>query len=64
MDESRLWGGIGILLALVGVALVWHDIVLIFEHGFQDPAALYGLGVAVAAVVTALIIGPNLVRGD
>lgn len=64
MDESRLWGGIGILLALAGVALVWHDIMLIFESGFEEPAALYGLGVAVAVVVTVLIIGPSLVGGE
>ena len=64
MDESRLWGGIGILLGLAGIALVWNDIMLLFEHGFGEPAAIYGLGVVVAVVVTVLIIGPSLVGGE
>ena len=61
MDEARLWGGLGILLALVGLAVIAPDVLgAAAESGLASPMVLYGIGVVVAAVVTVVVIGPSI----
>lgn len=63
MDEGRIWGGLGILLALAGVAIIALDneFAEALSHGGAEPIVLYGVGVALAALVTIAIIGPSVV---
>jgi hypothetical protein len=63
MEESRIWGTLGILLALVGFAVIALDsefLAALSEGHIGDPIVLYVVGVAIAAAVTVVIIGPNM----
>jgi hypothetical protein len=63
MDESRLWGTLGILLALAGLVVIALDhefLAALSEGHLGDPIVLYVVGVAVAAVVTLVLIAPNM----
>ena len=67
MDDSTLWGSVGVLLALVGVGIMAIDAE--FTHalstgGFEEPVVWYGVAVAAAAFVTFVIIVPSLVTGE
>ena len=67
MDESTLWGSVGVLLALGGVGIMAVDEE--FTHalttgGFAEPVVWYGVSVAVAAAVATVIIVPSLVLGE
>ncbi|WP_224269610.1 hypothetical protein [Haloprofundus salinisoli] len=67
MDESRLWGGIGILIGLAGIAIVlfYPDsefLSMLTEGHFTEFTFLYGVGVILAVLFTALIIGPSMLR--
>ena len=62
MDESRLWGTLGILLAIAGLVIIAPEL----THAFGGESdlgttilALYGVGVVVAVLVTLAIIGPD-----
>jgi len=67
MDESRLWGGLGVVLAVVGLAIFAPELAHLASgetHGFETVMlGLYSAGVVLAAVVTALVIVPNLRGG-
>jgi len=55
MDENAIWGGVGVLLAIAGAA------VIALEMTQADLLTqLYGVGVVLAALVTVLIVGPSL----
>ncbi|KTG09963.1 hypothetical protein AUR64_10125 [Haloprofundus marisrubri] len=67
MDESRLWGGIGILIGLAGIAIIlfYPDsefLTMIAEGHITEFTVLYGLGVILAVLFTMLIIGPSMLR--
>ena len=63
MDEGRIWGGLGILLALVGVGIIAldHEFTEALLGGGVELIVLYGAGVVLAALVTIAIIGPSVV---
>ncbi|SEO36873.1 hypothetical protein SAMN04487948_10293 [Halogranum amylolyticum] len=62
MNESLVWGGLGVLLAVVGLGIIAPDLLAEFQHGgFGSPMVLYGIGVAAAAVLTILIVVPSVV---
>jgi drug/metabolite transporter (DMT)-like permease len=63
MNESRIWGSLGIALALVGLVVIALDnafLTALSEGHFADPIVFYVVGVALAAIVTLVIIAPNL----
>lgn len=60
MNESRLWGALGILLALLGFAAIAGEFLGALGEGLTNPMALYGIGVLVAAVLAVLIVGPSV----
>lgn len=61
---ARLWGALGILVAVLGVVVIAPDVMTgIAEHGVGSPEVLYGIGVAAAAVITLLIVLPSMIRG-
>ncbi|WP_224447218.1 hypothetical protein [Haloprofundus salilacus] len=67
MDESRLWGGIGILIALGGIAIVlfYPDSEFLSQLAgghVTELTFLYGVGVILAVLFTALVIGPSMLR--
>ena len=54
MNDNILWGGIGILLAVGGAAVIG------LEMTQADPLTqIYGVGVIFAALLTILIIAPS-----
>ncbi|MFC4358700.1 hypothetical protein ACFO0N_12185 [Halobium salinum] len=64
MSGSRLWGALGVAVALLGVVIIAPETLTgIVEHGVTSPEVLYGFGVVLAAVVTVLIVLPSMVRG-
>jgi hypothetical protein len=70
MTSGRLWGALGVLLAVVGVAVIAPEIVSTVTGGVGEGTghllfAVYGLGAVVALVVTVAVIGPSLLdRGN
>jgi hypothetical protein len=62
MDEGRIWGTLGIVLALAGAVIIALDSDLpeALSHGNTDPLVLYAGAVAVAALVTVAVIAPNM----
>ena len=63
MDESTLWGTLGILLALVGLAVMLIDAAFLSalaEGNVGEPIVLYVVGVAAAALITLAVVGPNM----
>jgi len=66
MNESQLWGGAGVLLALLGTVVIVLDSEFseaLGHGGLGEPIVLYGIGVAVAALVTLFIVGPSVASG-
>ncbi|MFC6724038.1 hypothetical protein ACFQE1_06545 [Halobium palmae] len=63
MDESRLWGGVGVLLAVLGFAVIAPELFEMLGHGLLEPTVLYGIGVAAVAVLTLLALVPSVIRG-
>ncbi|MFB6305238.1 MAG: hypothetical protein ABEH47_08730 [Haloferacaceae archaeon] len=65
MDEKRLWGLLGVLLAVAGVVVIAPEV----AHGIGGEGlgammlTVYGVGVFLAALVTVLVVGPSVVRG-
>ncbi|WP_101296619.1 hypothetical protein [Halegenticoccus soli] len=65
MDEAHIWGIIGVLLAVGGLAVIAPEFIAELQHsGVGEPIVLYGVGVVVAVALTALIILPSLVTGE
>jgi hypothetical protein len=62
MDEQRLWGLLGVVLAAVGLLVIAPDVLGAVGEGSTGSTMLtaYGVGALVAVVVTTLVIGPNL----
>ena len=63
MNESRIWGGLGIVLAVAGLAVIVLDqafLAALSEGHYSEPIVFYVVGVALAAVVTLVIIAPNM----
>jgi hypothetical protein len=66
MEESRVWGSIGVLLALVGLVVIALDgefLTALGEGHIGEPIVLYVVGVTAAVVVTLAVIGPSMIRG-
>ncbi|MCL9817074.1 hypothetical protein [Natronocalculus amylovorans] len=54
MNDNILWGGIGVLLAVGGAAVIG------LEMTQADPLTqIYGVGVILAALLTVLIVAPS-----
>jgi hypothetical protein len=65
MDESATWGLLGVLLAVVGAVVIAPEVLHVVGGGGEDPTGtlmltVYGAGVAVAVVVTAVVILPDV----
>lgn len=63
MDESRIWGGIGLLLALAGAIIIFMDKEFMEALSTMDMNSLilyYGIGVCVAVVLTAIVMVPSM----
>jgi hypothetical protein len=64
MEDGRLWGVLGILLAVVGLVVLAPE--MLHALGSSEGGTgtilfgVYGLGVVVAVVVTVAVIGPDL----
>jgi len=66
MNETQLWGGLGVIVALIGAAVIVLDSEFteaLGHGGIGEPMVLYGIGVAIAALVTVLVVGPSVVSG-
>jgi hypothetical protein len=67
MDESRIWGGLGVVLAVVALAVFAPEVGHLVSgeaHGFEAVMlGIYSVGVVIAVVVTAIVILPNLRDG-
>lgn len=62
MNESVIWGGLGVLLAIAGLGIIAPELLAELQHGgFGSPMVLYGIGVAAAVVLTILIVLPSVV---
>jgi hypothetical protein len=68
MDESRIWGGLGVILAIAGLAIFAPELTHLVSgetHGLETVMlGVYGAGVIVAVAVTALVILPNILGGS
>jgi hypothetical protein len=70
MTSGRLWGALGVLLAVVGLAVIAPEIVSTVAGGVGEDTghllfAVYGVGMVVAVLLTVAIIGPSLLdRGN
>lgn len=67
MNESRIWGSLGILLALAGLAVMALDqefLTALSEGHLGEPVVLYVIGVALAALITLVIIAPNMTANE
>ncbi|WP_136588735.1 hypothetical protein [Salinigranum halophilum] len=63
MEESRIWGTLGIVLAIAGLAVMALDnefLTAITEGHVGEPIVLYVVAVAVATLVTFAIIAPSM----
>jgi hypothetical protein len=63
MDERRLWGLLGVVIAALGVAVIAPDVVGSFGESGTGSLMLgaYGVAALVATLVTLAVIGPDLV---
>jgi hypothetical protein len=68
MDESRLWGILGVVTAVIGLAVFAPELAHLASgetHGLETVMlAVYSAGVVLAVVVTAVVILPNLRNGS
>lgn len=66
MATGRLWGLLGVVLALVGLVVIAPELLAAVSEGLHGTEGLllgvYGGGVVLAVLVTIIIIGPNIVR--
>ena len=66
MDESTLWGSIGVLIAIVGVGIIATDhefVEALNQVGFASPLVWYGVAVGAAALLAAVVILPSIALG-
>jgi hypothetical protein len=66
MEESRIWGALGIVLALVGLIVIALDQKFLHALGeghVGEPIVFYVLGVVAVTVVTLVVIGPDTIAG-
>lgn len=59
MVDTRVWGVIGILLALVGAAIIVPEL----QHGIavgNTYVMAYGIAAVAAAVITLLVVGSGI----
>lgn len=66
MDESTLWGSLGVLIAIAGVGIIVTDhefVEALNQGGFATPIVWYGIAVAAAALLTAVVILPSIALG-
>ena len=66
MDESRIWGSLGVLLAVVGLAVIALDnefLTALSEGHVGEPIVFDVVGVALAVLVTIVIIAPSMTAG-
>ncbi|WP_372911907.1 hypothetical protein [Salinigranum sp.] len=66
MDESRIWGSLGVLLAVAGLAVIALDnefLTALSEGHVGEPIVFYVVGVALAVLVTIVIIAPSMTAG-
>ena len=67
MDESTLWGSIGVLIALAGVGIIATDhefVEALNQGGFAAPIVWYGVAVVVAAILATVVILPSIALGN
>jgi hypothetical protein len=67
MEESRIWGTLGIGLALVGLIVIALDAEFLHALGeghVGEPIVFYVVGVLAVTVVTLLVIGPSTIGGE
>jgi hypothetical protein len=65
MNESLVWGGIGVLLAVGGFGIIAPEFIHELQlHGMSSPIVLYGISVLAAAVLTVLIVVPSVISGE
>jgi hypothetical protein len=63
MEESRIWGSLGVLLAIAGFAVIALDaefLTALSEGHVGEPIVFYVVGVAIATLVTVVIIAPSM----
>ena len=63
MDESTLWGSMGVLIAIVGVGIIATDhefVEALNQGGFAAPFVWYGVAVIAATLLTAAVILPSI----
>jgi drug/metabolite transporter (DMT)-like permease len=66
MDESRIWGSLGVLLAVAGLVVIALDnefLTALSEGHVGEPIVFYVVGVALAVLVTIVIIAPSMTAG-
>jgi hypothetical protein len=67
MEESRIWGALGILLALAGLVVIALDAEFLHalsEGHVGEPIVFYVVGVVAVTVVTLAVIGPSMLAGE
>ncbi len=67
MDETRIWGGIGVLLSLAGAVIIFLDKDFMDALQTMDTNSLilyYGIGVCIAFLLTAIVMVPNMFSSD
>lgn len=69
MDESRIWGALGVLLAIVGLVAIAPEVLHAMGGEMEDGLGAtmlvgYGVGVAFAALLTVVVILPNIARSS
>ena len=67
MDESRLWGALGVVLAVAGLVVIAPEVMHALGGGTEDGLGAnllvgYGAGVALAALLATLVIIPTIAR--
>ena len=63
MNEYMTWGGIGILLAVVGAAIIASEIQYGLTAG-EPLYVVYGVSVVLATLITIVIIAPSFRSND
>lgn len=65
MNESLVWGGLGVLLAIGGLGIIIPEFLHELQtHGIGSPFVLYGIAVVAAVALTLLIVVPSVISGE
>lgn len=64
MEESRIWGLLGLVLAVLAVVIIAPEVLTAAGESGLSALGLvvYGVGVVAATIVTVVIILPDLLR--